>query len=94
MSEERLQTIGVVRYAWIINIFEHVWECPLNVNICPSYIVVCVCHLTCLLIDSLLLDELLILVIPLSYLFDPEQLVIGSLYMTYLADKSSEGYSS
>ena len=72
MPEECLQTIGVVRYAWIINIFEHVWQCPLNVNIRPSYIVVCVGHLTCLLVDGLLLDELLILVMPLSYLFDPE----------------------
>ena len=30
MPEECLQTIGVVRYAWIINIFEHVWQCPLG----------------------------------------------------------------
>ena len=86
MSEERFQAVCIVWDIRFIDVFEHVGDCPVKMDICPSYVVVSICQFSCFLVDRLLLDELLVVFVPLVQFLYPIQLVVIGLDMADLAD--------
>lgn len=84
MTEERLDAVGVVWYIGGINVLEHVRYGPVKMDVCPSDAVVSVCDLSGLLVDSLLLNELFIVLVPSVQFLYPIQFVVGGLDMAYL----------
>ena len=86
MTEEGLQSITRFRDVGMIYKLKHIRNGVPDVNIGSLYRVVNIILLIVNRRDGFLIDELLILFIPLMELADPIQPIIMSLDVAYLAD--------
>ena len=86
MSEEGFQSITRFRDVGIIYKLKHIRNGVPDVNIGSPYRVVNIILLIVNRRDGFLIDELLILFIPVMELADPIQPIIMSLYVAHLAD--------
>ena len=86
MTEEGLQSITRFRDVGMIYKLKHIRNGVPYVNIGSPYRVVNIILLIVNRRDGFLIDELIILFIPLMELADPIQPIIMSLYVAYLAD--------
>lgn len=86
VSKERLQTVCVVWDVRFINVLEHFWNGPMDVDIGSSNAVVCICKFSRLLIDGLLLVEFLVVFVQFVQFIYPVQLVVVGFDMADLAD--------
>ena len=86
MTEEGLQSITRFRDVGMIYKLKHISNGVPDMNIGSPYRVMNIILLIVNRSDGFLIDELLILFIPLMELADPIQPIIMSLYVAYLAD--------
>ena len=86
MTEERLQSITRFRNVGMIYKLKHIRNGVPDMNIGSPYRVMNIILLIVNRRDGFLIDELIILFIPLMELADPIQPIIMSLYVAYLAD--------
>ena len=86
MTEEGLQSITRFRDVGMIYKLKHIRNGVPDMNIGSPYRVMNIILLIVNRRDSFLIDELIILFIPLMELADPIQPIIMSLYVAYLAD--------
>ena len=86
MTEEGLQSITRFRDVGMIYKLKHIRNGVPNMNIGSPYRVMNIILLIVNRRDGFLIDELIILFIPLMELADPIQPIIMSLYVAYLAD--------
>ena len=86
MTEEGLQSITRFRNVGMIYKLKHIRNGVPDMNIGSPYRVMNIILLIVNRRDGFLIDELLILFIPLMELADPIQPIVMSLYVAYLAD--------
>ena len=89
VSEERLQSISRLGYLWVIYEFKHVWDCPICMQICLSYIFMGIASFSGWRNGSFL-DKLLVFFMPFVEFHYPPARVVTCLYMAYLTYEPSQ----
>lgn len=90
VAEERFDGIGIFGDIRPDNEFEHIGDCPFQMDVCLPDFVVGIGHLSGLLVDGFLPDELPVLLMPFVKLPEPEYPVIVCPDAVYLPDKPPE----
>ena len=90
VAEERFDGIGIFGDIRTDNEFEHIGDCPFQMDVCLPDFVVGIGYLSGLLVDGFLPDELPVLLMPFVKLPEPEYPVIVCPDAVYLPDKPPE----